>query len=162
MESRIDWKDARAVVLKQNHLAIKGLSRAKISGPGETLADGRVRLPIAVNAIFFNVSGTLTMRREVVLRAWKAGETEPELDWLLPNLRLTMAADGLGVTVPARDLADLVLDLERGMELSRFEAAWVWFLDGFTFGDDDPATISQQVEEQQGLESQQRQGLKEG
>ena len=148
IESRVDWKDARAVVLTQDSMVVKGLSRAKITGPAEMLDDGRVRLPVAVQALFFRIAGTLTLRRTVVLRAWKPGETEPSLDWLLPDLRLTMAADGLGVTLPREDLEALLPELERGMELARFEAAWLWFLDGFRFGTEDPATIHAQVEKQ--------------
>ena len=31
---------------------------------------------------------------------------------------------------------------------ARFEAAWLWFLDGFRFGKEDAATIHEQVEKQ--------------
>jgi len=150
IESRLDWKDARAVVLTQSHMAIKGLSRAKITGPAEPLPDGRVRLPVAVDALFVRVSGTLTLRQVVVLRAWKRGEEEPTIDWRLPNLRLTMASDGLGVTLPKEDRDILFPELERGMELSRFEAAWIWFLDGFSLGDDSTDTIQSEVDQQRG------------
>ncbi|MHC4452428.1 MAG: hypothetical protein ACYS0E_20180 [Planctomycetota bacterium] len=150
IESRLDWKDARAVVLTQRHMAIKGLSRAKITGPAEPLPDGRVRLPVAVDALFVRVSGTLTLRRVVVLRAWRQGEEEPTIDWRLPDLRLTMASDGLGVTLPKEDRDLLFPELERGMELSRFEAAWIWFLDGFSLGNDNTDTIQSEVDQQRG------------
>ncbi|MEM8883975.1 MAG: hypothetical protein AAGD14_07905 [Planctomycetota bacterium] len=155
LTSRLDWKNARAVALTQSHIAVKGLKRAKITGPMETLPDGRVRLPIGVDAIFVQLKGTITLRREVVLRAWLPGQEEPELDQRLPDLQLTLARDGLGVVMP-RDLMELLFPesgemmtrLERGTELSRFEAAWIWFLDGFTIGEDDPSRIQAELEEQ--------------
>lgn len=149
--SRLDWKDVRAVALTQGHPAVRGLSRAKITGDAEALPDGRVRLPVAVDVLFFRVSGTLTLRRETVLRAWEPGEEEPTLNYRLPDLRLTMADDGLGVTVPLEILRELEeYRIERGLVLDRFEAARLWFLDGFRIGDDDDATITAQVEKQRG------------
>jgi len=152
MESRLDWKDARAVALKQDHRAIRGLSRAKITGPAETLPDGRVRLPVGVDVLFVRIAGTLTLRREAVLRIWEPGDVEPSVDRRVPDLKLTMATDGLGVALPGDLLRWLETEeiVERGMVLERFEAAWIWFLDGFTFGEEDPATLHEQVEQQRG------------
>ena len=148
MESRVDWKDARAVALTQDHRVIKGLSRAKISGPAEVLPDGRVRLPFSVRALFVGISGTLTLRREVVLRAWIEGESEPVLNWRPRDLRLTFAADGMGVALSEEDLSlltDPEGDLQSGMKLERFEASKIWFLDGFTIGDDDAQKVQSEL-----------------
>ncbi|MHC4940602.1 MAG: hypothetical protein ACYTHK_16805 [Planctomycetota bacterium] len=148
--SRLDWKDARTVVLTQSHMAVKGLSRARITGPAKPLQDGRVQLPVAVNAVLFSVSGTLTLRQAVVMRAWAPGEEEPVLEWPLPHLRLGKSRQGLGVLVPLDDQEMLYPELPDAMELSRFEAARLWYLDGFELGDDNTATIQEEVDKQRG------------
>jgi hypothetical protein len=148
MSSRLDWKDARTVALNQDHKVVKGLSRAKISGPSKTLPDGRVRLPFTIQALFVRVSGTLTLRREVVLRAWVEGETEPLLSWRPPELQLEFCDGGLGVALPEEDLSLLTDpdgDLKSGMKLVRFEAARIWFLDGFTVGEQDAEQVKAEL-----------------
>jgi len=153
--SRTDWKDARAVVLTQDHLAIKALKRAKIIGEPETLPDGRIRLNVAVNAVVFRVKGTITLRREVVLRGWIPGESEPYLDERLSAVRLLVGREGVGVRVPSDVMEWLTgegdpeaADLKPGMEFDRLEAAWIWFLDSFQFGDETPTTVQQRMKEQ--------------
>jgi len=151
IRSRADWTDARAVVLTQDHLLIRAMKRAKISGPAETLADGRIRLPVAVNAIVFSVRGTVTLRREAVLRGWVPGEKEPRLNERLDSIELRIGPDGLGVLVPAELMEWLGPDLSPGMEFERFEARWLWFLDSFQFGEEtpkkvDPDTVQSDVE----------------
>jgi len=149
IESRVDWKDARAVFLTQSHLAIKGLKRAKITGEAEKLPDGRVRLPVAVNAIVFTIKGTVTLRREVVLRAWLEGQEEPEIDFLLDDVTLVYAPDGVGVRVPPEVLEILDSALPPGTSFSRFEAAWIWFLDEFDFSGETEKSVGAQVQAQQ-------------
>ena len=149
IENRLDWKDARAVVLTQDSLAIKGLKRAKINGEAEELPDGRIRLPVAVNAIVFSIKGTVTLRREVVLRAWLEGEEEPEIDYRLDNVTLIYAPDGVGVRVPREFIDDLESALPPGTSFSRFEAAWIWFLDEFDFSGETEKSVGAQVQAQQ-------------
>jgi len=149
IESRVDWKDARAVVLTQDSLAIKGLKRAKITGEAEVLPDGRIRLPVAVNAIVFSIKGTVTLRREVVLRAWLEGEEEPEIDFQLDDVTLVYAPDGVGVRAPREILEILESALPPGTSFARFEAAWIWFLDEFDFSGETEKSVGAQVQAQQ-------------
>ncbi len=149
IENRLDWKDARAVVLTQDSLAIKGLKRAKITGEAEELPDGRIRLPVAVNAIVFSIKGTVTLRREVVLRAWLEGQEEPEIDDRLDNVTLVYAPDGIGVRVPPELIDALESALPPGTSFSRFEAAWIWFLDEFDFSGETEKSVGAEVQAQQ-------------
>jgi len=149
IESRLDWKDARTVVLTQDHLAIKALKRARITGDAEQLPDGRIRLPVAVNAIVFSIKGTVTLRREVVLRAWIEGQEELEVDYRLDEVTLVYAPDGIGVRVPADILEILEPALPPGTEFSRLEAAWIWFLDEFDFSGETEKSVGAEVQAQQ-------------
>jgi hypothetical protein len=149
IESRADWKDARAIILTQDHLAIRALKRAKITGDPIDLPDGRIQLPVAVHAVFFRIDGTVTLRRSAVLRAWLPGESEPRLDERLDSVRLAVATQGLGLEVPS-DLLEWLLEgedgLMPGMEFDRFEAAQIWFLDEFSFGDQTSRSVQQDIE----------------
>ena len=149
MSSRLDWKTARAVVLTQDHRVVKGLSLAKLDGEPETLADGRVRLPFRVAVPFVSITGTVTMRQINIVRAWRPGESEPVLNWSLRDLRLSVGVDGMGVVFPPDLLAELIndedSDLERDMPLERFEAARIWFLDGFTVDGSDENEVQEEV-----------------
>ena len=142
IESRADWKDARAVVLKQDHMAIRAMKRAKITGPAEKLPDGRIRLPVAVNAVVFSVRGTVTLRREAVLRGWIESETEPYLDERLSSVHLLVTPQGIGTLVPPNLIELLGDDLHSGMEFERVESAWLWFLDSFEFGKESPDSVT--------------------
>lgn len=142
IESRADWKDARAVVLTQDHMAIRAMKRAKITGPAEELPDGRIRLPVAVNAVVFNVRGSVTLRREAVLRGWIPGETEPVIDERLRSVHLMVAPEGVGALVPAKQLEWLEEDFSTGTEFERVEAAWLWFLDSFEFGEQTSGNVT--------------------
>ena len=153
-ESRVDWKDARTVVLTQDHLAIKALKRAKITGEAEPLPDGRIRLPVAVNAIVFSIKGTITLRRAVVLRAWLEGQEEPEIDYSLEDVTLVYAPDGVGVRVPADKLTILEEALPPGTQFSRIEAAWIWFIDEFDFSGETQKTVHDEVEAHKDKEQQ--------
>ena len=86
LRSRGDWKDARAVVLDQRHILVKGICRSSVEGEPEVLADGRVRLELDFP---LGYEGAVWMRPVLMLRAFVAGETEPRIFVALPRLQLS-------------------------------------------------------------------------
>ena len=102
LQHRGSWEDARAVVLDQSHILIKGICLSDVDGEPKTLRDGRVQLCLDFP---FGYEGKVVMRRAIVLRAFAEGDTEPRVYEILPALKILWDKRGLTIPVPD-DLLD--------------------------------------------------------
>ena len=146
LRSRIDWKNARVIVLKQSHLAIKAISGSEIVGEPEPLPDGRVRLKLRLRVLVFSKEGTLWMRPVPRVRVWVDGIETPIFDQLLPNLEIVREKGVLGVRMPPALLSQL--EFEPGERGRRLDAGIAWFLDEFDTGDQTASSVREELEQQ--------------
>lgn len=144
LSHRGNWEDARAVVLDQSHILIRGICLSDVDGEPRTLPDGRVLLALDFP---FGYEGKVVMRRAVVLRAFAEGDTEPRVYWILPDLRIVWDERGLVIPVPEELLDPETLKwLREQGPLRRVEAAAEWFLDDFSAGDETPRTVREDLD----------------
>ncbi|MHC4932124.1 MAG: hypothetical protein ACYTGV_08045 [Planctomycetota bacterium] len=71
LQNSLDWKDARAFVLHQGHLAVKGIRCSEVEGAPVTLEDGRVRIELSLP---LGYEARVWMRPILVLRAQAEAE----------------------------------------------------------------------------------------
>lgn len=144
LQHRGNWEDARAVVLDQSHILIKGICRSHVDGQSTTLPDGRVQLCLDFP---FGYEGRVVMRRAVVLRAFAEGDKEPRVYQILPDLEIEWDERGLFIPVPGELLDPAMLTwLRKQGPFRRVEAAAEWFLDSFQAGDETPRTVREDLD----------------
>jgi len=150
LQNSLDWKDARAFVLHQGHLAVKGIRCSDVDGAPAALEDGRVRIELSLP---LGYEARVWMRPILVLRAQAEGEEAPAIYDFLDDLILETGPDSITIRVPGELMREIESELSHpGRRFTRIEVAELWFLDGFETGEEDPDTVRQELEERE-LES---------
>jgi len=135
VKARTDWKDARATVLTQGHIAIKGILRAKIQDKPVRLKDGRVKLKVGASvAVVVKVGGTVWMRPQAILRVKVKGDSRERIYLDLGTLAIAPGPGMLAVMVP-EDWQELLGEELSGEEVTMVQAQVEWFVDDFAMGD---------------------------
>lgn len=138
IRNRAEWRDLRTLVLRANHVVVKGIRRSSMKGEpvvsGEE-AEAELSFP-------FGVSGRIRFLRRVVLRVYRQGDDHPVVDELLEGVAVVPGADRLALLLPPEVSARVLQTLGEKNTVSRVEVRPEWFLDDFEIAGTAPEDVA--------------------